>query len=301
MKIVSYNVRGLGSSAKRRIIRELLVKEQIDMMCVQETKLESVDVGDCTQMWRDSELEWKALPVVNKGGGLLCIWKRDTFHLLECVLGHGFIGLVGTWGDMSETSAIVNIYSSCRLEEKRAMWRELVEWKNRSPISLWCLGGDFNSVRAEEERRGVATNIGSQRRDIAEFNRFIEEMELLDLPLSGRKYTWYRPNGQAQSRIDRFLLSPEWLANWPHSAQIGFDSFVQKTWEENQITGWGAYRLKEKLKGLKVKLKSWNREVFRDLRTRREATILQINDLDSKEEELGLSEEEINLRKTVTA
>lgn len=42
---------------------------------------------------------------------------------------------------------------------------------------------------------------------MAQFNDFIEELEVLDLPLSRRKLTRYRPNGQAQSRIDRFLVS----------------------------------------------------------------------------------------------
>lgn len=95
MKIVSYNVRGLGSVPKRRVLRELVSKEQIDLLCVQETKLEELDVQLCSQVWGDTDFDWQATPAVNRGGGLLCIWKRGTFKLQQCVSGHGFLGLVG--------------------------------------------------------------------------------------------------------------------------------------------------------------------------------------------------------------
>lgn len=43
MKIVSWNVRGLGSRRKRILIKDLLVKECLDIVSFQETKLEVVD------------------------------------------------------------------------------------------------------------------------------------------------------------------------------------------------------------------------------------------------------------------
>lgn len=48
-----------------------------------------------------------------------------------------------------------------------------------------------------------------------DFNDFIDGMEILDIPLIGRKYTWMRPNGQQMSRLDRTMVSSEWLIDWP--------------------------------------------------------------------------------------
>lgn len=59
--------------------------------------------------------------------------------------------------------------------------------------------------------------------------------------------------------------------------------FVEKAWEENQIRGSGAYVLKEKLKNLKVKLKDCNKDVFGDLRSRRNDVVHKMNELDKKE------------------
>ena len=74
----------------------------------------------------------------------------------------------------------------------------------------------FNEVRNENERKGVR---GSQKKEISGFNSFIDHMALLDLPLVGKNYTWFRPDGTAKSRIDRGLVTEEWLLKWPMSKQ----------------------------------------------------------------------------------
>lgn len=44
-----------------------------------------------------------------------------------------------------------------------------------------------------------------------DFSRFIDDMELIDLPLHGGQYTWFRGNNEhSASRIDRFLISTQW-------------------------------------------------------------------------------------------
>lgn len=49
-----------------------------------------------------------------------------------------------------------------------------------------------------------------------EFNRWIEDMEVEEVP-------WYRSNSIARSKLDRCLVSPEWLAKWPGSTQHTLD------------------------------------------------------------------------------
>lgn len=50
MKILSYNVRGLGSRAKRKEIRELNYSLKSDVCCIQESKKEVVEEGLCRAM-----------------------------------------------------------------------------------------------------------------------------------------------------------------------------------------------------------------------------------------------------------
>jgi hypothetical protein len=77
------------------------------------------------------------------------------------------------------------------------------------------VAGDFNSVCRREDRRGV-NNVGGlyPTAEMYEFGDFIVSKDLVDLPLLGRKFTWFHPNGSSMSRIDRFLISEEWLNDW---------------------------------------------------------------------------------------
>jgi hypothetical protein len=53
-----------------------------------------------------------------------------------------------------------------------------------------CVCGDFNDVRCREERRSVS---GSQlSSDYVHFNLFIDDNFLLDLPLGGGNFTWFK-------------------------------------------------------------------------------------------------------------
>jgi len=51
MNILSYNSRGLGSGVKRSAIRKLTLANKIDILCIQETKKESIDKKNSINIW----------------------------------------------------------------------------------------------------------------------------------------------------------------------------------------------------------------------------------------------------------
>jgi len=57
MKIISLNVRGLGGSNKRRYLKELIFKEQVGMVCIQETKCSKFGEENCFNMWGSNEID----------------------------------------------------------------------------------------------------------------------------------------------------------------------------------------------------------------------------------------------------
>ena len=58
---------------------------------------------------------------------------------------------------------------------------------------------------------------------MSEFTEWIEELEMEEASWLGRKFTWFRPNGSARSKLDKFLISPEWLTKWPGTTQCTLD------------------------------------------------------------------------------
>nr|KYP48621.1 hypothetical protein KK1_029682 [Cajanus cajan] len=122
------------------------------------------------------------------------------------------------------------------------------------------------------------------------FDEFITEAVLVDLPLVGKKYTWYKIDGKCMSRLDKFLVLNAWLSHWPHTTQWGLSRsvsdhcaillknedinwgpkpfrvldcwrgdaryavFVRSQWKELDVEGRVTFVLKEKLKLLKCRL-----------------------------------------------
>ena len=113
-----------------------------------------------------------------------------------------------------------------------------------------------------------------------------------------KKYTWYKTNITTKSRLDKVLVSEEWLRNWPMAKQYilarevsdhcaimvkcmsrdwgprpfrtidtwqmepGFKEMVRAKWNTYAPQSNNITKLKDKLKCLKFDLKVWNREVF---------------------------------------
>lgn len=219
MKLLSYNVGGLRGKVKWRKIRKIITEEGAEFICIQETKLQKVENNICYALWGDHEVEWEEVPAINMGGGLFCLWRKGTFRVIEKFCGNGVLDLKGWWKDVREPIVVVNIYSSCHLGEKRILWNELLCKKGAFSEKSWCVVGDFNAIRSREERVGSRGEVSLGAREMKEFDNFLNNMELVDIPLHGRKFTWYRQGGFSKSRLDRFVVSEEWLNLWPTSAQ----------------------------------------------------------------------------------
>ena len=94
----------------------------------------------------------------------------------------------------------MNIYCLGSLQEKKEMWNEISDFKQGQLTKAWCIIGDFNSIRRQEERKSMVSS-SDYSREIKGFNDFIESSELVDIPLVGRKFTWFKPNGLVKSRL----------------------------------------------------------------------------------------------------
>ncbi|MCI20091.1 RNA-directed DNA polymerase (Reverse transcriptase), partial [Trifolium medium] len=78
-----------------------------------------------------------------------------------------------------------------------------------------------------------------------------------------------------------------------------FKKVVEDRWREKEVTGWMGFVLKEKLRGLNVRLKEWNKVEFGNAEGRMKKLVEDIQDLDVRGEIMGLAPHEVNLRKAL--
>ena len=176
----------------------------------------------CQALWGNQNVGWEFLPSINSAGGLLCVWNEQVFKTVRRERGRGYILLEGVWTMKNQKTYIVNIYSPCDNRHKRELWESLKQLRQQDPEGLWCFLGDFNSIRHHSEREGVSHR-GRQANSINEFNEWIADIEFEEIPSVGRQLTWFKPNETTKSKLDRFLVSLNWLLKWPSCTSVTLD------------------------------------------------------------------------------
>jgi hypothetical protein len=189
--------------------------EKPDVLALQETKLEVVTESLIYGLWGNDDCDWSYVPAVGNSGGILSIWRKSLFLPVFSFSGCGFVGVCLEVIQDQCRCYVVNVYAKCNLNDKRRLWGEILNCKQGFGGGCWCVVGDFNSVRDNVERKGIRPGVSqSQSREVVEFDQFLEDLELVDMPLLGRRFTWFHPNGVSMSRLDRILLSEDWLIKW---------------------------------------------------------------------------------------
>ena len=61
LKLMSWNVRGANDVNKRRIIKSVVRKQKVDLMCIQETKIQLMTDGVVKSLGVGRFLEWRTI------------------------------------------------------------------------------------------------------------------------------------------------------------------------------------------------------------------------------------------------
>lgn len=95
---------------------------------------------------------------------------------------------------------IFNVYDLCDAGSHHVLWESISSRLSSHIGRIVFVCGDFNAVRGIDERRSVGSVhclLGG-----SSFNSFTTNNYLVDLPLIGRQFTWYRGDGHSMSRLD---------------------------------------------------------------------------------------------------
>ncbi|XP_058078824.1 uncharacterized protein LOC131227097 [Magnolia sinica] len=283
---------GLGSKQKRRLIKSSCSRNNPHIICLQETKMKGMDSQLMSSIWKASDASWVIKEASGSLGGILIAWRVSHWPLLNSSVGSFSISATLRNSVSSKDYLICSVYGPTNFSLRSAFWKELssICQSFNGPI---CFAGDFNSIRFLTEK----SSGNSSKSQMAAFLDWIDSNSLFDLPLLGSRFTW--TNGRLDPilcRLDRFIISAEWLNLVPTSSQsilpkttsdhwplilsteevdwgpkpfrfniawlhmTGFKSMIADWWHEAQFQGYAGHRLCCKLKFLKDKLKQWSKE-----------------------------------------
>ncbi|XP_058766042.1 uncharacterized protein LOC131639577 [Vicia villosa] len=229
MNFYPYNIRGGGIPSKKKRISYLIQSNKVEVCFIQEIKISSFNDSLACDFWGSRDVEWTASNSVGAAGGMVIFWRRGSLSLNYSIIGKGYVCINTNWEGLAYN--LVNVYAPCSMKERRLLWNSLVEKKRLRGKEEWCVGGDFNEVVSREERKG---EVGSRfTKGMEEFRKFIEQMDLVDIPCVGGKFTWFKDNDKAMSIIDRFLLSRKLIDDWKVEEEVDKLNDLDKLIEEN--------------------------------------------------------------------
>lgn len=79
------------------------------------------------------------------------------------------------------------------------LWNDLLKLKGDMFEGI-CVVGDFNVMTIRAKYKCLSNNFSSF--ELAEFHEFIDTMELLDVPMLGNKFTWFKADENTLSQLD---------------------------------------------------------------------------------------------------
>ena len=181
---LSWNVRGLNNHKKRSVVKNLLRDWKCDVVCLQETKLSAIDLGVVRSLWSNPYVDWVALNAVNTAGGVLLMWDKRVLDVMDSIVGSFSVSCC--WKGITDgfVWACSGIYGPHSDGVRASLWGELADVRQRWNVP-WCAIGDFNVVRFPSERLGCNNfNLA-----MIEFSDWIDQLNLVDLPLVGGTFT----------------------------------------------------------------------------------------------------------------
>ena len=87
-KILSRNARGLNKGVKRLKVKNLLRQSKVDIICLQETKLEFISSSIVKNLWGCPYVEWCYVASRGASGGISLMWDRRVVTKIEFLWGN---------------------------------------------------------------------------------------------------------------------------------------------------------------------------------------------------------------------
>lgn len=215
MSLVSLNVRGIGGVDKHLWLKRLKRENHIKFFAIQETQFEEVNRIPVSSFWDNSLFDCEGINARGRSGGLFCIWEVSFFRKINVIRGNGLLVIHGSMVGVMEDVFIVNVYAPHSVDGKKQLWVDITNLIQQQD-GMWIVLGDFNAVRAKEERfNSDFCQISSD-----DFNDFILANDLHELNMGGRRFTFLSSRGDNMSKLDRILLGSSFLGRWPNASVL---------------------------------------------------------------------------------
>jgi hypothetical protein len=228
---------------------------------------------------------------------------------------------------------LVAVYGAAQPEFKESFRTELVQACREESLPL-CIGGDFNIIRNSSEKN----NDKFEDRWPFLFNAVINSLDLREIEMSGRKFTWANSRRvPTYERLDRVLVSTDCEQKYPlatvealnreisdHTPLLlsleergrtkkqppfkfelgwllkdGFFEVVSEVWRKENRGATAMQKWQNKIRRLRQFLRGWAKNSNGAYRKEKQELLRKAEKLDKKAESQLLSQREWDLKQSI--
>ncbi|KAK6141496.1 hypothetical protein DH2020_024763 [Rehmannia glutinosa] len=212
MSCIVWNARGLGNPRAFGELRHLVKERKPSLLFLSETRM----VEHRSRHWRDL-LGFVGHFVVNcqgKSGGLMLLWNQ-TMSVSVKSFSQGHIDCIVH--EDNKVWRFIGFYGNPEASMRKFSWDLLKRLSSIREIKElpWLVGGDFNEICYDSEKKGGRLRANAQMAAIQETMEFCEHRSM---HARGEFFTWVgRNQGEIPifERLDRFLHSEGWCHLYP--------------------------------------------------------------------------------------
>lgn len=214
LSVISWNVCGLGRHKKCTDVKAALASSTCSVLCLQESKLQEISHFKAISFLPPNLRHFHYIPADGSAGGIVTAWD-DNF--LSCTKFETSPYALTCWFEPRADDlsfAITNVYGPCDHASKPLFLQSLGHLA--SGISCpWTIMGDFNIPLRPSDKS--TTNFNMFEANL--FSSTINTLQLQDLPLLDRRYTWSNQQDEPiLVRLDRALANMAWATKFPDTS-----------------------------------------------------------------------------------
>jgi exonuclease III len=146
MKILFWNIRGLGAEGRRKQLSEIRQIHRVDVICLQETIKREFSVGELATLSEGFRYEWVWTAAQGHSGGTLIGVKTDDITVIGKECGEFYSSMKIRSRKDEFRWEVVNVYGPVQVERKHQFLEELSH-EIADMEDPFILGGDFNLIR----------------------------------------------------------------------------------------------------------------------------------------------------------
>ncbi|GJR00458.1 nucleotide-binding alpha-beta plait domain-containing protein [Tanacetum coccineum] len=111
-QVMRYKMDGcLAKKAKKDWVKELCIKNKVNFLALQETKMDNMDLLCVRTCWGNLAFDYVYSDSVGNSGGILCVWDPNSFCKSNVTISDYFVMVRGVWRLTGQNFLLIAVYA----------------------------------------------------------------------------------------------------------------------------------------------------------------------------------------------